>query len=101
MLNWLLEAVGLIASLIGIWEFVFRSAVSRKIAGRMSRAIEKKSFAIRKSLQDHVADHVAPLDPETVAEATYDVRQRSLVSNQKDSLHGPGLLDAICSLRRP
>jgi hypothetical protein len=65
VLNGFLEAVGLIASLIGIWEFVSR-VVSRKVAVRMRRAIENKSSVAEKSARDCGANQITLLDPQTV-----------------------------------
>jgi hypothetical protein len=66
VLNWLLDSVGLIASLIGIWEFVSKRVASRKAVVRMRQAIENKSFAVQKSPRDYVANHSNLHDPQTV-----------------------------------
>ena len=65
MLNGFLEAVGLIASLIGIWESVSRRLVSRNVAVRINR-IENESFAVQRSPRDCGANHLTGHDRQIV-----------------------------------
>jgi hypothetical protein len=52
MLGGILEAIGVLASLIGIWEFVSRLALTRRIGTTLGRVFSKKTRPIHKILVD-------------------------------------------------
>lgn len=67
MLDGLLEVIGGIASLIGIWEFLSRRASARKLAARISHAFSKKTPTIHRTRVDPCVHRT--FDPAPVAAA--------------------------------
>ena len=101
MFDGLLEVIGLIASLIGIWEFVSRRDSARRLAGRISQMFSKKTGASRGTHVDpSLVNRIVLFDAGGIAET--NMNRHVFAGSYRRKIHivpGNHDIDVVTSLR--